>query len=441
MRIRVRGSGSLMAAAGDLTDQAVRRHGVGLMSDPNHWMVRQVGGARTRAGVPINEHSAMTLPAAFSAIRTIANAMAMVPCQLMRRAINPATGRLETHPATDHRLFNVVARRPNERTTSHRWRQTTFGHAVGWGNGYSEIERNGRGEALGIWQLLPDRTAPELRDGNLRYRTTVENRQFSLPHDDVLHFAGMGWDGFTGYSPIALAREALGLGKATEAFGASFFANDARSGGVLIHPGKLSDPAKDRVRDGFENQGGLENAHRIKVLEEGMKFVPTTIPPEDAQFLATQEFTVAQVARMFGVPLFLLHSHEKSTSWGSGLEEMGNSFVTYTLANWAVSAEQEMDSKLLTEEERASGLYFKFNFNAFLRGNVTARTAFYKAAINDGWMDPDEAREKEDMNARGGDASKLRIPLNVRLEGEPPPEKPAPAKQTAPADNGDTPDE
>jgi HK97 family phage portal protein len=236
------------------------------MSDPNHWMVRAAGGGRTRAGVPMNEHSAMTLPAAFSAIRTIAGALSQVPCQLMRRQM--VNGLEQTAPARDHRLFDIVARRPNERTTSVTWRKTTFGHAVGWGNGYSEIERNGRGEALGIWQLLPDRTAPELVQGDLRYRTTIDSRQHLLPGEDVLHFKGMGWDGFTGYSPIRLAREALGLGKATEAFGAAFFANDARSGGVLIHPGKLGAPAKENVRASFEDQGGLENAHRIKVLEE-----------------------------------------------------------------------------------------------------------------------------------------------------------------------------
>lgn len=382
------------------------------MSDPNHWMVRQVGG-RTRAGVSVNEHSAMTMPAVFRAISVIASAMAQVPCQLMQRTASTVGSRTASRAATEHPLYDVVAARWNERQTSHKGRQTVFGHAAGWGNGYVEIERRRSGEAVALWPLLPDRTAPELVNDRLTYRTTVQNRQFIIPSEDVLHFASMGWDGYVGLSPIALARQAVGLGLAAEAFGAGFFANDAKSGGVLIHPGKLSDPAKGRVRDDFEKQGGLDNAHRVKVLEEGMKWIATTIPPEDAQFLGTQEWTVAQVARMFGVPLFLLFSHEKATSWGSGLEEMSRAFVRWTLADWAVSAEQEMNAKLLTPAERAAGYYFKFNLNAYLRGDTTARTAMFKAGITDGWMSRNEARELEDLNPVDG-LDDFLVPLNMQ---------------------------
>lgn len=396
-----------IVSAGELSDGAHR-----LMSDPDHWMIRQIGGARTRAGVSVNEHSAMTLPAAFGAIRVIASAMAQVPCQLMQRSPSPVAGRMATRAATEHPLYDVVASRWNDRQTSHRGRQTVFGHAAGWGNGYVEIERTRGGQAVGLWPLLPDRTSPQLVQDQLVYDTNVDNRRFRIPADDVLHFAGMGWDGYVGYSPIALARQAVGLGLAAEAFGAGFFANDARSGGVLIHPGKLSDPAKGRVRSDFEQQGGLDNAHRVKVLEEGMKFVATTIPPEDAQFLGTQEWTVAQIARMFGVPLFLLHSHEKATSWGSGLEEMSRAFVQYTLADWAVGAEQEMNAKLLSAAERAAGYYFKFNLNAYLRGDTEARRGMYKDGINDGWLNRNEARELEDLNPAEG-LDDFLVPLNM----------------------------
>lgn len=393
--------GGRRAGLGDMrADSTMLDNANRMMSDPNHWMIRQVGGGKVRAGVSINEHSAMALPAAFAAVKIIASAMAQVPCQLLRR--REVAGRMVTLPATDHALYEIVSRRPNERMTSHRLRSTVFGHAAGWGNGYSEIERRRSGEVVGLWPLLPDRTAPRIESGQLVFDTNVENQRFIIPGADVLHFAGFGWDGYRGYSPIQQAREAIGLGLAAEAFGAGFFGNDAKSGGVLIHPGKLSDPAKGRVRDDFEKQGGLDNAHRIKVLEEGMKFVPTTIPPEDAQFLGTQEFTVAQVARIFGVPLFLLHSHEKATSWGSGLEQMMIAFVTFTLAGWAEAAEQEMDAKLLTDVERAAGYYFKFNLNAFLRGDTAARMAMYKEMIDSGWGNRNEVRLLEDMNPAEG---------------------------------------
>lgn len=398
-----------VARAGELSDAANR-----MLSDPNHWLIRQVGGGSTRAGVSVNEHSAMTLPAVYRAIAVIASAMAQVPCQLMQRTGHSTlTGRTTSRAATEHPLYDVVAHRWNPRQTSHKGRQTTFGHAAGWGNGYVEIERTRGGQPVGLWGLLPDRTAPELVGDQLVYNTNINNRRFRLPSEDVLHFASMGWDGYVGLSPIALARQAVGLGLAAEAFGAGFFANDAKSGGVLIHPGKLSDPAKGRVRDDFEKQGGLDNAHRVKVLEEGMKWIATTIPPEDAQFLGTQEWTVAQVARMFGVPLFLLFSHEKATSWGSGLEEMSRAFVRWTLADWAVSAEQEMNAKLLTPAERAAGYYFKFNLNAYLRGDTAARRGMYKDGITDGWLSRNEARELEDLNPVDG-LDDFLVPMNMQ---------------------------
>lgn len=397
-----------MTRAGDLAAGARD-----LMSNPDHWMIRQVGGQRTRAGVAVNEHSALTLPAAYRAVAVIASAMAQVPCQLMQRLPSSVPNRTQSRVAYEHPLHQIVARRWNERQTSHRGRQTVFGHASGWGNGYVEIERRRSGEVVGLWPLLPDRTRPELRNDRLVYDTTVGSRNFTIDAADILHFASMGWDGLTGYSPIALARQAVGLGLAAEAFGAGFFANDAKSGGVLIHPGKLSDPAKGRVRDDFQSQGGLDQAHRVKVLEEGMKWIPTTIPPEDAQFLGTQEWTVAQVARMWGVPLFLLHSHEKATSWGSGLEQMSIAFVQYTLADWAVGAEQEMDAKLLTEAERAAGYYFKFNLTAYLRGDTAARMAMHKASIVDGWGNRNEARELEDRNPVEG-LDDFLVPLNMQ---------------------------
>lgn len=391
-----RAMGGVSAQAFGPMDQAAQR----LMSDKDHWIPRMVGGGPVRSGVRVNEHTAMTLPAAFAAVRIIATAMAQVPLQLKQR--QTIGGRTITRNATDNPLYDLVKSRPNERMTSFRLRQTGFGHAAGWGNGYIEIERKRNGEPVGLWPLLPDRTDPVLEGGNLWYRTNVQGEQIDIPSADVIHLAGFGWDGYKGYSPIQQAREAIGLGLAAEAFGAGFFGNDARSGGVLIHPGKLSDPAKSRVADDFQKQGGLENAHRVKVLEEGMKFVATTIPPEDAQFLGTQEFTVAQVARIWGVPLFLLHSHEKATSWGSGLEQQMIAFVTLTLAAWAESAEQELDHKLLTEKQRAEGYYFKFNLNALLRGDTATRMAMYKSMILEGWGTRNEVRILEDMNPEEG---------------------------------------
>lgn len=372
-------------------------------------IVSALGGGRTKASVVVTPANAMCLPAVFAAISAISNPIGSVPTRLHHR--DPDTG--VTRVAREHPAHKLVARRANPRTNSGVFRKTVQGHALGHGNGYAEIQRRRNGDPVALWQLLPDRTAAELKtDGRLVYNTNVDGKSFTIPAEDVLHIKGLSFDGIVGYSPIRLAREAIGVGVAAQEFGAKFFANEAKSGGVLMHPGKLSGGAKTNIRDSFEEQGGLDNAHRVKVLEEGMKWVSTTIPPDDAQFLGTREFTIADVARMFGVPLFLLQSMEKTSSWGSGISEMLIGFVKLTLANWAVTWEEELNAKLLTEAEQDAGYYFKVDLRGLMRGDDMARAAFYGDGIADGWMTRADARELEDLNPIDGLDEPL-VPLNM----------------------------
>jgi HK97 family phage portal protein len=291
-------------------------------------------------------------------------------------------------------------------------------HQVLWGNGYQEIEVNGKGEAMGLYPLLPDRTAPRRTDDrqDVVYQTSIDGTSIDLTKERVLHVPAMSFDGYIGTSPIAVARQALGLAIAAEEFGAKFFANDAKSGGFLMHPAKLSDQAHKNLKEDHQRQGGLDNAHRVKVLEEGMKFVQTTIPPEDAQFLGTREFQIAEIARIFRVPLVLLQSMEKATSWGTGIEQMMLAFLTWTLNPWIIRTEQEMNRKLFTQRERDAGLFVKLNVNALMRGDMAGRSAFYKSGIDGGWMTRNEAREKEDMNPLPGLDEPL-VPLNMSTPG------------------------
>ncbi|CAH1670695.1 MULTISPECIES: phage portal protein [unclassified Chelatococcus] len=406
------------------------------VSDDGHWILRVVGGGKTKSGVSVAEMTARNLPSVYACVNRISNPLARFPLKILRRS---KTGGAEE--VLDHPLSGRLGVRPNDFMSSRTLRKTTQGHALLWGNGYIEIERNGAGQAVNLWPLMPDRTRPIREDGRLFYRTSIGGRSFDIDHENVIHIMDQSHDGYVGLSQVAIARQAIGMGLAMEEFGAKFFANDAKSGGFLLHPGKLGAQARanmglstDRRSDpgaDLERQGGLDNAHRVKVLEEGMKFIQTTIPPEDAQFLGSREFQIAEVARIYDVPLVLLQSHEKSTSWGSGIEQLMIGFVRQTIDPWADAWEQELNWKLFTEQERAAGYYVKFNMNAILRGDMAARAAFYREMFSVAGLTPNQICALEDMDPIGPDGDTRFVPSNfTTLERainppDPPPLAPA----------------
>jgi len=281
-------------------------------------------------------------------------------------------------------------------------RNTAQSHALLWGNAYAEIGRTNGGEPVDLFPLLPDRTVVE-RDRERQthqYRTNVDGRHVTLPADRVLHIPALGFDGLVGYSPIWMARQAVGLGLAMEEFGAKFFSNDMKSGGYLKHPGRLSEEAQRNIKESMERQGGLDNAHRLKILEEGMDFQQVTIPPEDAQFISSREFQTEEIARLYRIPLFMLQSHAKDTSWGTGIAQQSLGFVRYTLEPWLQRWEQELNRKMLTRREREQGFYLKHNVNALLRADTETRANVYERALDPetGWMLRNEVRGLEDLN-------------------------------------------
>lgn len=360
------------------------------------------------AGVNVTKNTAMNLPVVYAAVGIIADAMAMLPLDVFRKEGEKRIA-VENHPLTG--LFN---REPNPYMTGFTLRSTTKHHTLMWGNGYQEIERNGGGKPVSLWPLLPDATRPikPAGDKGLYYQTVIDGKTFKIPKENVLHIPALGYDGYLGYSPIEVARHAIGLGLAMQEFGSKFFANDAKSGGFLLHPGKLGDAAKKNIKDSMEEQGGLDNAHRIKVLEEGMKFITTTIPPDDCQFLGSRQFQVEEIARIFRVPLVLLQSTEKSTSWGSGIESLLIGFVIWTLQPWVVRWEQEINRKLLSKEEQEKGYFVKFNLDSLSRGDMASRFAALQTAVGRPWMSPNEARAKNDMNPLPG-LDEVSQPLNM----------------------------
>jgi len=239
----------------------------------------------------------------------------------------------------------------------------------------------GRGRS---WPLRPDKMKVRRRGGRLEYvyklPSSMDAQTVVLPAERVLHVRGLGFDGIVGYSPIQLARQAVSLGLATEEYGARFFGNDARPGGVLEHPGKLDDAAHKRLKTSWkEAHEGLERSHRVAILEEGMKFHEVGLPPGDSQFLQTREFQTTEIARLYRIPPHLIQQTERQTSWGTGIEQMNIGFVTYTLLPWITRWEQAIWRDVMLPGDRQA-VYVRFLTDALLRGDTQSRYQAYATA-------------------------------------------------------------
>ena len=359
------------------------------------------------AGKAVTEHSAMQMTAVYACVRILSEAIAGLPLHLYR--YNDDGGK---EKALEHPLYLLLHDEPNPEMSSFVFRETLMTHLLLWGNAYAQIIRNGKGEVVALYPLMPNRMAVD-RDsqGKLYYSYQMSNSDAPtmtggtviLKPSDVLHVPGLGFDGLVGYSPIAMAKNAIGLAIATEEFGAKFFANGATPGGLLEYPGTVKDP--DRVRESW-NKGfsGSQNAGKVAILEEGMKYTPISIAPEQAQFLETRKFQINEIARIFRVPPHMVGDLEKSSF--SNIEQQSLEFVKYTLDPWVVRWEQSIQRTLLTAEEKKQ-YFVKFNLEGLLRGDYQSRMNGYATARQNGWMSANDIRELENLDripsSDGGD--------------------------------------
>jgi HK97 family phage portal protein len=355
----------------------------------------------------------MQMTAVYCCVRILSEAVASLPLQFYRYTDDGGKEKAVEHP-----LYFLLHDEPNPEMTSFIFRETLMTHLLLWGNAYSQIIRNGKGEVVALYPLMPDRMKVDRDEhGRLYYEYTVYDsddvdgrkgtnkvgRTVRLQPHDVLHIPGLGFDGLVGYSPIAMAKNAIGLAIATEEYGSKFFANGAAPSGVLEHPGTIKDPSK--VRESWQATfGGSGNANKIAVLEEGMKYTPISISPEQAQFLETRKFQIDEIARIFRVPPHMIGDLEKSSF--NNIEQQSLEFVKYTLDPWVSRWEQAMVRALLTPDEKKK-YFFKFNVDGLLRGDYQSRMNGYATARQNGWMSANDIRELEDMNMipeeEGGD--------------------------------------
>ena len=343
----------------------------------------------TSSGKTVNERTAMQTTAVYSCVRILAETVASLPLHTFKYT---DSGK---EKATEHSIYHLLADEPNPEMTSFVFRETLMGHLLLWGNAYAQIIRDGRGKIIALYPLMPDRMIVDRADNDeIYYIYNKEGQQYYLRNFEVLHIPGLGFDGLIGYSPIAMAKNAIGMAIATEEYGASFFANGANPGGVLEHPGVVKDPA--RVRESWNSvYQGTKNAHRVAVLEEGMKFQSIGIPPEQAQFLQTRKFQLNEIARIFRIPPHMIGDLDKSSF--SNIEQQSLEFVMYTLDPWVVRLEQAIKRALFSESEKKE-YFVKFNVDGLLRGDYQSRMNGYAVGRQNGWLSANDIRELENLN-------------------------------------------
>lgn len=364
------------------------------------WLAGGVAGT----GASITPDNALRISTVWACVRLISEDVGAMPLPLYRR-ISRGKERADDHP-----LYRILHNSPNPYMTAMQFRETLMAHLLLRGNAYAEIERDGAGKVVALWPLRPDRmdTPSVAQDGSLLYRYHMPNGEtLDLPQVRVMHLRGLSSDGIMGYSPIGMQREILAHGQAALDYGSRFYGNDSRPGGVLMVENKLSDETYKRMSKGWaEAHQGTSNAHRIAILEQGVKWQQVGLAPEDSQFLETRKFSRSEIAGIFRVPPHKIGDLERATF--ANIEEQSIEYVSDTLDAWLARWEQQIWMSLLLPAEQP--VYFaEFNRDAKLRGRTIERVT---ALGQQWWMTPNEKRAMENMNPLGPEFDEPYIPAN-----------------------------
>jgi HK97 family phage portal protein len=388
------------------------------------------GRSRSAAGVSVTPERAMTYSAVFSCVRVLAESVGQLPLHLYRQQ-----GR-EKVKAQDHPLYGLLHDAPNEYMTAQEYKEWVVSCLALRGNAYSQINRVGVGKRSSVKELLPfpvGAVTPKRNPETLEVTYEValaDGTSETLSSAEVLHHKLFPLDGLCGANPLRYARETVGLGIGAEMYGATLFANGASPGGVLEHPKSLTEGAYERLKTSWEERHqGAENAHRVAILEEGMKYAKIGMDAKDAQFLETRQFSRSEVCGIWRVPPHLIADLEHATF--SNIEHQGLEFVVHGLMPYLVRIEQRAHLQLLTPAERRE-YFFRFQVAGLLRGDMAARSEYYTKQLANGALSPNEIRDLEDQNPRDGGDIYL-TPANMLINGEQPPSRDgAPAAEPAP---------
>lgn len=394
-------------------------------ANPSQWLVDWVqGGQRSSSGVTVNSKTALQYTPFWAAVRIISGTIGALPFLVYKRTVD-GKNRVTTHP-----VYNLLHNRPNPYMDAGTFIETRQAHALTYGNGYAEIQRDGGGRPIALWPLLPDKTFRKMSPEGVpfyevRMSKSPQNPKgetVTLPDYNVLHIKGLGFDGYTGYNVVQFQKEAIGYGIAVKQFASRFFGNNGSPGGVLEHPNALGDNALKHLRETFAaNHQGLSNSNRMMILEEGMKWQQTGVDPSKAQALQTQKYTVDDCSRIFNIPPHKLASMERATF--SNIEEQNIDFIQSTMLYWFRKWEQECNYKLFSTDERKT-MFCEILVDAMLRGNIKSRYEAYNVGRNAGFLSVNDIRTFENMNGIGDAGDIYLEPLNMKEAGTDPDEDP-----------------
>ena len=391
------------------------------------------GGGASSSGIIVNPQTAMQAASVYACVKVLAESIGQLPFNTYR--IGPAGKQL----AIDHPLYELLAWQPNDYQTSVEFWEMMATHLNLRGNAYAYITRTRSGRIVELLPLHPDTVTVTMQDGwQLQYQIAIrENGGFkTLEPGEIMHIRGLTLNGWLGVSPIAYARESVGLALATEKFGGQLFRNGAKMGGVLEHPGKLSQDAYTRIKNSFDEATSGENAHKTALLEEGMKFNKISLNADDAQFLETRKFQRGEIASIFRVPPHLIGDLEHATF--GNIEHQSLEFVKFTLQPWLNRIVEAVRRDLFSADDKKN-LLIQFDTRELLSGDASARANYYTSGINAGWLTRNEARNFEGLNSIDGLDEPLR-PLNmVENDDAPDPDKGTDEEDQDTGDGNETP--
>lgn len=431
------------------------------LSYPAEWLLDIFNGGRTDSGLRVSEMTALQVSTVFACVQLIASAIGFLPFHVFEW-VEAKDRRRGKRIAYDHDIYDLLRYEPNPEMTALTFRKCMQSHALLWGNCYAEVQRDQGNRAVALWPRNPARTRPyrvgeptrvppfdeRVPAGTLIYKTTEGQEEMTdveadyqpaaeriVAADDMLHIPGLALDGRLGQSTVQLARQAVGLALATEKYGAKYFGNGARPSGVLTHPGALEGKAHKTLLDSWAQAQGGENAHKIAILENGMKFEPLSAENEGAQFLQTREFQRGEVCSVFAVPPHMIGDTGKQNR--ANTEQIGLEFVTFTLGPWLESWQQEIKRKLFPTVGRNAGRYFpKFETRQLTMPDADARRNFYASMRQWGWGSANDVREYEDLNPiQDPAADAFWMPVNMQVAGYETPGDIAPGEDEPPPDS------
>ena len=398
------------------------------------YMAWAFGGGASASGIVVNPQTAMQSAAVYSCVKVLSESVGMLPLNLYAKKGTTRTLQV------NNPLQTILHDAPNDWQTSVEFWEMMVVSLLLRGNAYAYVVRAPSGRVVELLPLHPDMVRVNMGSNwKLEYQITMPDSTFQTFYaGEIFHIRGMTINGWMGLSPIAYARESIGLALAPEKFGGQLFRTGAKMSGVLEHPGKLSKDSYERLKNSFDEAHSGENAHKTALLEEGMKYSKVSMTADESQFLDTRKYQRSEIAAIFRVPPHMIGDLDKATF--SNIEQQSLEFINYSLMPYLVRIEKAIKRDLMTPTERKS-LTAKFDVSALLRGDASARSALYHAGILDGWMTRNEARDAESalgivLNPIDGLDVPL-MPLNMTDGTEDPEEAADKAEGEAPGSSGE----